>query len=134
MSPLLEAAMLGAFSISWYCSIWKMLRTRQASGKSLGFVLLICLGYVCGIASKLALYRDTGVWSELILLYVWNLLVTGFDAWLVVQFTREAPVYGPGSHSRKGDWQTGHSLSRPVAAPKTSSEPRKIAPYSPVIQ
>lgn len=91
MSPLLEAVMLGAFSISWYCSIWKMLRTRQASGKSLGFVLLICLGYVCGIASKLALYRDTGVWSELILLYIWNLLITGFDAWLVVQFTREAP-------------------------------------------
>jgi hypothetical protein len=112
MSPLLEAAMLGAFSISWYCSIWKMLRTRQASGKSLGFVLLICLGYVCGIASKLALYRDTGVWSELILLYVWNLLVTGFDAWLVVQFTRKAPVCWPGSHSRRGGWQSAWATPR----------------------
>jgi hypothetical protein len=88
MSAFLEAAMLGAFSISWYCSIWKMLRTRQAAGKSLGFVLLICFGYVCGIASKIALYRETGVMSELILLYIWNLLVTGFDAYLVVRFSR----------------------------------------------
>lgn len=87
MASLLEAAMLGAFSISWYCSIWKMLRTRQAAGKSLGFVLLICLGYVCGIASKIALYLDTGVWSALILLYIWNLLVTGLDAFLVAHFT-----------------------------------------------
>jgi ABC-type spermidine/putrescine transport system permease subunit II len=100
MSPLLEAAMLGDFSISWYCSIWKMLRTRQASGKSLGVVLLICFGYICGITSKLALYRETGVWSELILHYIWNLVVTGFDAWLVVQFTREAPVYRPLARNR----------------------------------
>jgi hypothetical protein len=88
MSAVLEAAMLGAFSISWYCSIWKMLRTRQAAGKSLGFVLLICFGYVFGIASKVVHYRDTGVWSELILLYIWNFLVTAFDAFLVVHFAQ----------------------------------------------
>lgn len=91
MSPFLEAAMLGAFSISWYCSIWKMLRTRQATGKSLGFVLLICFGYLCGIASKLVLYRETGTWSGLVLLYAWNLLVTAFDAWLVFNLSRAAP-------------------------------------------
>jgi hypothetical protein len=65
-----------------------MLRTQQAAGKSLGFVLLICFGYVLGIASKITLYLATGIWSELILLYIWNLLVTGFDAYLVVRFTR----------------------------------------------
>lgn len=100
MSAILEAAMLGAFSVSWYCSIWKMLRTRQAAGKSLGFVLLICFGYVFGIASKLALYRDTGVWSELILLYVWNLLVTGFDAYLVVRYTRLRRIHAIATVSR----------------------------------
>ena len=92
MSPMLEAAMLGAFSVSWYCSIWKMLRTRQAAGKSLGFVLLICFGYVCGIASKLVLQYETGVWSGLILLYTWNLLVTGFEAWLVFTLSGANPV------------------------------------------
>lgn len=101
MSAILEAAMLGAFSISWYCSIWKMLRTRQAAGKSLGFVLLICLGYVCGIGSKIALYHDTGVWSALILLYIWNLLVTGFDAYLVVHFTQARRLQAMGAPSRK---------------------------------
>jgi hypothetical protein len=100
MSAILEAAMLGAFSISWYCSIWKMLRTRQAAGKSLGFVLLICFGYLFGIASKIALYGDTGVWSELILLYIWNLLVTGFDAYLVVRFTRLRQLHAMGTASR----------------------------------
>ena len=100
MSPVLEAAMLGAFSISWYCSIWKMLRTRQAAGKSLGFVLLICFGYIFGIASKIAFYHETGIWSELILLYVWNLLVTGFDAYLVVRFTRLRKHHALGATSR----------------------------------
>ncbi|WP_209427178.1 hypothetical protein [Pararhodobacter sp. SW119] len=100
MSAILEALMLGAFSISWYCSIWKMLRTRQAAGKSLGFVLLICFGYVFGIAPKVALYRDTGVWSELILLYIWNLLVTGFDAYLVVRFTRQGILRAVTARSR----------------------------------
>lgn len=90
MAHYLEAAMLTAFSVSWYCSIWKMLRTRRACGKSLGFVLLICAGYVCGIGSKLVLYHETGTWSGLIYLYVWNLAVTAFDAWLVLHFTSRA--------------------------------------------
>jgi len=88
MIDFLEAAMLTAFSVSWYCSIWKMLTTGRACGKSLGFVLLICAGYVCGIASKLALFAETGTASALILLYGWNLLVTGFDAFLVYHYGR----------------------------------------------
>ncbi len=90
MTALLEAAMLAAFSVSWYCSIWKMLTTKRASGKSLGFVLLIVAGYVCGILSKLALYSETGELSALIALYSWNLLVTAFDAFLVWYYHRHA--------------------------------------------
>lgn len=90
MAQFLEAAMLTAFSVSWYCSIWKMLRTRRACGKSLSFVMLICFGYVCGIGAKLMLYRETGVWTDLIFLYGWNLAVTACDACLVVHFTRLA--------------------------------------------
>jgi hypothetical protein len=89
MTAILEATMLAAFSVSWYCSIWKMLATKRASGKSLGFVLLIVGGYVCGILSKLALYVDTGHLSALIALYSWNLLVTAFDAFLVWHFHRK---------------------------------------------
>lgn len=70
MSETLEAAMLFSFSISWYWSIAKMLRTRQAAGKSAGFVVLICTGYLCGIASKLVAYRETGALPPLIWLYI----------------------------------------------------------------
>jgi hypothetical protein len=90
MTDFLEAAMLTAFSVSWYCSIWKMLTTGRASGKSLGFVLLICAGYVCGIASKIVVFAETGAVSGLVLLYAWNLLVTGFDAFLVWHYGRGA--------------------------------------------
>lgn len=88
MTEILEALMLTAFSVSWYCSIWKMLSTGQASGKSLGFVVLICLGYLCGIGSKIVGWSDTGMLSSLIFLYVWNLGVTAFDAWLVYTLSR----------------------------------------------
>jgi len=90
MTAILEAAMLATFSVSWYCSIWRMLTTGHAHGKSLGFVLFICTGYVCGILSKISLFMETGTLSGLILLYTWNLLVTGFDAFLVYHYTRRA--------------------------------------------
>lgn len=92
MSERLEAAMLFSFSISWYWSIAKMLRTRQAAGKSAFFVLLICCGYVCGVASKLVAYGTTGILSPLIWLYAWNLLVTTFDLYLVQTLSRGKPV------------------------------------------
>lgn len=88
--------MLAAFSVSWYCSIWKMLRTHKACGKSISFVLLIILGYSCGIGSKLMAYRDTGIWSPLIYLYFWNFVVTCFDAWLVVTLQAKAAI-SPGT-------------------------------------
>jgi hypothetical protein len=87
----LEAMMLVCFSVSWYWSIAKMLRTRVASGKSAFFVTLICTGYVFGLASKLLVWRDGGALSPLMWLYAWNLCVTLFDLALVLHFSRPAP-------------------------------------------
>jgi len=87
-----EATMLLFFSISWYWSIARMLRIRAAVGKSPFFVLLICAGYVFGIASKLALWQASGEFSPLIWLYAWNLAVTAVDLALVLHFSRNAPV------------------------------------------
>ena len=92
MNEILEATMLTAFSASWYCSIWKMLSTGQARGKSLGFVLLISFGYLCGIGSKLVGWSQSGDLSNLIFLYGWNLAVTGCDAWLVYRLSRQPHV------------------------------------------
>jgi len=111
MTALLEAAMLAAFSVSWYCSIWKMLTTGRASGKSLGFVLLIVSGYICGIFSKVALYLETGMLSALILLYSWNLLVTAFDAYLVWHYERRAR--GGATHALLARFERSHPPSPP---------------------
>ena len=86
----LEALMLVSFSVSWYWSILKMLRTKLAAGKSLEFVLMICLGYMFGISSKLLAWQEVGEVSPLTWVYVWNLLVTAFDAMLVARYSRPA--------------------------------------------
>lgn len=83
-----ESLMLLCFSCSWYFSIARMLRVRRASGKSAQFVMLICTGYVFGIAAKYFGWQTTGVLSPVVWLYAWNLLVTGFDLMLVLHFSR----------------------------------------------
>ncbi|MBE9637486.1 hypothetical protein [Salipiger mangrovisoli] len=88
MSGVLEAIMLVAFSTGWYCSIYKMMRQREARGKSLPFVLVIGFGYLCGVASKLLLWRETGVLPPIVWLYTLNALVIAVDASLVVRYTR----------------------------------------------
>ena len=59
-SSLLESGMLVCFGVSWPVSIAKTLRVRQVSGKSLGFLLLVFVGYLMGIAGKLAFTASGG--------------------------------------------------------------------------
>ena len=53
LPELLEAAMLICFGLSWPISLCKNIRARTAKNMSLQFILLICAGYVAGIAAKL---------------------------------------------------------------------------------
>ena len=93
---IFEAAMLLCFSVSWYWSIARMLRVRAAVGKSSFFVLLICTGYIFGIAAKLAVWQASGELSALVWLYAWNLAVTAVDLALVLHFSgRTLLVRGP---------------------------------------
>ncbi len=95
---ILEAMMLLSFSVSWYWSIVKMLRSKVAAGKSLQFVLMICFGYVLGISSKLVAWQDIGMLSPLIWIYALNLCVTTFDAALVIRYSKrgaEPPLEEP---------------------------------------
>jgi hypothetical protein len=87
-ASLFESAMLLAFSMSWYCSIWKMLSTRKACGKSLGVVSLICIGYICGITSKIIIAGGEDTLPPVTALYAWNLLVTSADAALVIYYSK----------------------------------------------
>jgi hypothetical protein len=47
-----EAGMLLCFATSWPIAIIKMVKSKRAEGKSLGFVLLVFIGYLLGIAAK----------------------------------------------------------------------------------
>ena len=47
---VLETLMLVCFGAAWPFSIVKSWRARTAKGKSVGFLLIILLGYVAGIA------------------------------------------------------------------------------------
>ena len=85
---VLEGLMLVSSSLSWYLSIAKMLQAKVAAGKSLHCVLVICLGYGVGIASKLLAWHQTGQMNRLMWLYSWNLLVAAFDAALIIRLSR----------------------------------------------
>ena len=88
VAEILETVMLIVFSVGWYCSIAKMIRTKKASGKSISFVGTICFGYLCGVLAKLAVFNETGELSLLVYVYAWNCCVTAFDGWLVIVLTR----------------------------------------------
>ena len=53
MSEVLEIVMVVMFGCSWPNNIITTLKNKSTKGKSLAFLLLIDIGYVCGIAAKL---------------------------------------------------------------------------------
>lgn len=53
MAQVLEIMMLLAFGFSWPQNIRTTLKNKSTKGKSLAFLVLIDLGYICGIAAKL---------------------------------------------------------------------------------
>ncbi len=75
MPEILEAAMVICFGASWPANIVKSLRSKTAKGKSIIFLCLVFLGYICGIASKIVSHTITYVF----IFYVLNLLMVGFD-------------------------------------------------------
>lgn len=52
MAEILEILMVVCFGCSWPMNVRKSYLARTTKGKSLGFLIMICVGYVCGIASK----------------------------------------------------------------------------------
>ena len=89
---ILQALMFFSFSTSWYWSIAKLLRTKSASGKSLNFALMVCIGYGLGISSLVLAWQQGGELNPLICVFSWNLLVTIFDTALVVRYSRPSPL------------------------------------------
>lgn len=53
IAEILEILMIVCFGFSWPMNVIKSYHARTTKGKSLAFLLLICVGYVFGIASKI---------------------------------------------------------------------------------
>ena len=71
---LFEFLMLCCFGFSWPFSIMKSLRSKSAKGKSLGFMLLVELGYVFGLIHKIFFSYNWVIWA-----YVVLFVLVGFD-------------------------------------------------------
>ena len=82
MSELLEIGMILAFGASWPMNVLKSYRARTTKGKSLPFLILIFVGYIFGIASKLLAVEYK--WYVLFF-YVLNLFMVSLD---VVMYAR----------------------------------------------
>ena len=53
MPEILEIIMIVCFGCSWPMNLMKSYQARTTKGKSLPFLLMIAIGYVFGISSKL---------------------------------------------------------------------------------
>jgi len=85
-----EALMLICFGASWPFAVIKTYRTKNVKGKSLIFLTLIIIGYICGIIHKIIYKPDAVIW-----LYVANLLLVSTDLLLWFRYrNREVLVEG----------------------------------------
>ena len=75
MTELFEVFMLVCFGASWPVSLYKSVHSKSTAGKSLLFMSLIFVGYVCGIVSKLT----HSPISYVIYFYCVNLVMIGCD-------------------------------------------------------
>ncbi len=75
MAEILEAAMIILFGLSWPMNVYKSLKSKTTKGKSLLFLLLIDLGYVCGIVGKIIGHNVTWVFA----FYILNFVMVTFD-------------------------------------------------------
>lgn len=76
MSEVFEILMVVSFGASWPASVLKSYRARSAKGKSVFFLSMIFIGYVCGIIAKLT--APSFKWYVLFF-YCLNLTMVGID-------------------------------------------------------
>ncbi|MBO5722197.1 MAG: hypothetical protein J6S19_03685 [Lentisphaeria bacterium] len=80
---IFEALMLICFGASWPVSIWKTYKVKNPTGKSIGFLWLVIIGYISGILNKVLGTMDWVLW-----LYVLNTVMVFTDFVLVVYYRR----------------------------------------------
>lgn len=79
---LMEVFMIVAFGCSWPMNVIKSWKARTTQGKSLAFLLLILLGYICGITGKLI---SPGFKWYVLFFYVLNFVMVSVDLMLYIR-------------------------------------------------
>ena len=82
MAELFEIGMIVSFGFSWPLNVIKSYKARTTKGKSLFFLILIFVGYIFGIASKLL--APSFKWYVMFF-YVLNITMVGLDLLLYVR-------------------------------------------------
>ena len=85
VAQILEFAMLVTFGCSWPIAIMKTLRAKRVDGKSPLFMIIILLGYACGIGAHLA--EGTKLW--LCFVYLLNMALVSVDLALYYHYSRK---------------------------------------------
>ena len=81
MAQEFEVLMLVCFGLSWPFNIIKSYRSRTARGKSVGFEVLILLGYLLGITGKFI----SGNITYVVVVYVLDILMVAADLILTIR-------------------------------------------------
>jgi hypothetical protein len=76
-----EALMLICFGVSWPISIAKALRTKVVAGKSPVFMIVLIIGYGCGVTHKI-LYSPDWITG----LYALNMIMVSIDLSLYFRY------------------------------------------------
>ncbi len=75
MAQIFETCMLICFGLSWPFNIAKSLRSKTAKGKSMGFQVVVIIGYLMGLTGKFISGNVTYVAA----VYVLDILMVSFD-------------------------------------------------------
>lgn len=78
-----EALMMVSFGFAWPANIYKSYVSRSALGKSGLFIIIILVGYLCGITHKYLYSRDL-----VMVLYLINFVMISIDGVLFLRNRR----------------------------------------------
>ena len=75
MGQILETIMLVCFGFSWPLNVIKAYKARTTKGTSLLFIILIIIGYIAGILSKII----SGQINYVLIAYILNLAIVSVN-------------------------------------------------------
>ena len=84
LAEILEFGMLFAFGFSWPFAIARTYRAKRVDGKSPAFMIIVLVGYLCGIAAHLV--EDTKLW--LCWVYLLDMALVATDLTLYFRYSR----------------------------------------------